>query len=93
MFIYIKTFFLNALVATDAVSIFDDVEEDYTCNECKYAYCYCTKGLNAYRALNTVDRAVAEHTSEDSTDETAYTVNRNSTYWIVDLELLVDEAN
>ena len=27
MFIYIKTFFLNALVATDAVSIFDDVEE------------------------------------------------------------------
>ena len=93
MFIYIETFFLNALVATDAVSIFDDVEEDHTCDECKDAYCYCTKGLNANRALNTVDRAVAEHTSEDSADETTNTVNRNSTYWIIDLELLVDEAN
>ena len=88
----IKTFLLDALVATQAVGLLDDVEENEGDNECEGCYRKSAKCLHSDRELYTVNGRVSECACQHSSEETAYTVHRDSTYRVVNLELLVYEA-
>ena len=74
MLVDVKTFLLDALFNAETVSVLDDLEQYEADYECEYRYCYSAESLNAYRSFYTIKVRVAEHTCEDGTEQTAYTV-------------------
>ena len=92
MLINIETFFLDALLNAEAVSLLDDGEDDEADNECEYSYDESTKCLNTYTCLYAIELRIAEHTSEDGTEKATYTMYRNCTHRIIDVTNLIDKA-
>ena len=92
MLINIETFFLDALLNAEAVSLLDDGEDDEADNECEYCYDESTECLNTYTCLYAIELRIAEHTSEDGTEKATYTMYRNCTNRIIDVTNLIDKA-
>ena len=78
MLINIETFFLDALLNAEAVSLLDDGEDDEADNECEYCNDESTERLNAYTALYTIELWIAEHTCEDGTEKATDTYEEGS---------------
>ena len=72
MLVDVETFFLDALVATQAMCILDCAEQDEPCNECEHGYHTCPKSLYPYAAFHSVSLRVAEHSGQDGSKEASY---------------------
>lgn len=92
MLINIETFFLDALLNAEAVSLLDDGEDDEADNECEYSYDESTECLNTYACLYAIELRIAEDTREDGTEKATDTVYRNCTNRIINVTNLIDKA-
>lgn len=93
MLVDVKAFLLYYAVATQTVCIFDAEEDNHTYCECECSNYYSAESLYADGAFYTVSCCVAEDTCEDCAEDTAYAVNRYSTYRIVNLAHLIYKGN
>ena len=75
MFVDVKAFFFNTLVATKSVGVLYNVEDNHAHYECKYCYYECSECLNTDSAFYLINSRIAENAGKHSTEETTYTMD------------------
>lgn len=96
MFVYIQTFFLDALVNAQSEELFDRTEEDDAAQGSPAVHTEDTQRLSTERAeAVAIEQAGArrEQTNTKGTEDTADAVNGGGTDRIIDVQFLVDEGD
>ena len=89
----VETLLFDNPVTAETVGMLYGKEDNHAHYESKDSHCERTESLYTYAALHTIDGRIAEDTREDSAEDTANTMYRDSTYRVVNLTNLIDECH